>query len=586
MRSRFLRRFTSISANWRRSRESRCGMLADYAAIAEASANGRAGTAGALWTGGRRAGGRSFGGPRHDPDDRHRFSCARRHTRSIPMRNASCSSLGTPFRVRPILKAVSRESTATRPVPSRLPDDRFHYLVTELFRDWQGHHEHPAVVTVIGERWAPRSHEFRRPSAAQRSPFVFHDRSIPSRDGRCCTRSHRPDGPVPGARPFRRGGVGPIRTNEQTAVALGVRHSSEEGTFDVVVVVLGPAGLSAAVYGASEGLRTIVVDRETIGGQAGHELTHPQLSGLSARHRRCRALHRALGQAWSFGAERPRSPAGHRVRLRRRRSGSWSSLTAPQIGPAPLSAGHRGGLPAPGHPGLESLVGAGVFYGGGITEAQAMEGAHAYVIGAGNSAGQAAIHLARHAKRVTMIVRGGALGASMSDYLVKLIDAIRRSMCSSTPRSSMARGEGGWRVWCFATRPRATPGPYRRLRCSCSSAPSPTPSGCPQASSAIRMGSSSPARARRAAGRNGQPGHRFRSRPACPACSRPGTCGMARSSAWPPRSARAGSAFSWFTGTWPTSVPGDSPRLPQSAWPATIGSSASVRHGSVGHQCS
>lgn len=74
-------------------------------------------------------------------------------------------------------------------------------------------------------------------------------------------------------------------------------------------------------------------------------------------------------------------------------------------------------------PSLESLVGVGVFYGAGITEAQTMEGTHAYVVGAGNSAGQAAIHLAKHAEQVTMIVRGGALGASMSDYLVKLIDA-------------------------------------------------------------------------------------------------------------------------------------------------------------------
>ncbi len=76
-----------------------------------------------------------------------------------------------------------------------------------------------------------------------------------------------------------------------------------------------------------------------------------------------------------------------------------------------------------GIPSLEQLVGAGVFYGSGITEAQAMDGAHVYVVGAGNSAGQAAIHLARHADQVTILVRGGGLGASMSDYLVRLIDA-------------------------------------------------------------------------------------------------------------------------------------------------------------------
>jgi hypothetical protein len=128
-------------------------------------------------------------------------------------------------------------------------------------------HAQPAVVTVVGERWSPRSHEVR--DLLQRSGLSFEFHNADSHEGRGVPeRAACPTGPFPVLVRFD-GQVLTNPTNEEAAVALGARHSSEEGTFDLVVVGAGPAGLSAAVYGASEGLRTIVVDRETIGGQAG-----------------------------------------------------------------------------------------------------------------------------------------------------------------------------------------------------------------------------------------------------------------------------------------------------------------------------
>jgi thioredoxin reductase (NADPH) len=332
----------------------------------------------------------------------------------IPWGNRSAS--------KPILKAVSLgriDRYAT--LPSRFPDEEFHSLVTELLRDWQQkRQDHPTVVTVVGERWAARSHEFR--DLLQRSglPFVFH--ASDSDQGRALLQQvQRPDGPFPVLVRFD-GEVLTNPTNEQTAVALGVRHSSEEGTFDVVVVGAGPAGLSSAVYGASEGLRTIVVDRETIGGQAGTSSLIRNYLGFPLGIGGAELCSRALDQAWSFGAEtsvlRPatdvRRDGDDRVVVLADGTGIRTRAVVLATG----ASYQRLGVPS-----LESLVGAGVFYGGGITEAQAMEGAHVYVVGAGNSAGQAAVHLAKHADRVTVIVRGGALGASMSDYLVRLIDA-------------------------------------------------------------------------------------------------------------------------------------------------------------------
>jgi thioredoxin reductase (NADPH) len=191
---------------------------------------------------------------------------------------------------------------------------------------------------------------------------------------------------------------------------------------DVVIVGAGPAGLTAAVYAASEGLRTVVLEETVSGGQAGSSPMIRNYPGFAHGISGHELTRRACEQAWMFGAhmvfsqrcvELDRCGGDHIVRL----AGGHQIATRSVI-VAPGIAWRRLGVPR-----LEAMVGAGVFYGAAGSETRAMKGRDVLVVGAGNSAGQAALYLARHARQVTMLVRGDDLARSMSEYLIREIEA-------------------------------------------------------------------------------------------------------------------------------------------------------------------
>jgi thioredoxin reductase (NADPH) len=319
------------------------------------------------------------------------------------------------------LKAISAgQFDRYTTTPSRSPDEEFHSIIAEILRDWQRRQpEQRVIVTIVGEHWNARTAELRDLLARGGLPFRFHEAS--SDEGRALLQQvQRPAGPFPVMIRFD-GLVLTAPSNEQIAVALGVRHSFEEGIFDLVIVGAGPAGLSAAVYGASEGLRTIVVERETIGGQAGTSSMIRNYLGFPFGISGAELTNQALDQAWAFGTET--SVMRQAIDLRTEGHehvlvfSNKTEIVSRSIVLAMGASYQRLGIPS-----LEALVGAGVFYGGGITEAPLMEGLQVYVAGAGNSAGQAAVHLAKYAKQVTMLIRGSSLAASLSDYLVKDIE--------------------------------------------------------------------------------------------------------------------------------------------------------------------
>ena len=211
-------------------------------------------------------------------------------------------------------------------------------------------------------------------------------------------------------------------TSAQIIAAAGGSTRNDVDECDVVIVGAGPAGLTAAVYAASEGLETVVLEETVSGGQAGSSPMIRNYPGFPHGISGHELTRRACEQAWIFGAHMVFSQpvlgletAGD-ARIVRMADGH--QIAARTVIAAPGIAWRRLGMPR-----LEALVGSGVFYGAASSETQAMQDRDVFVVGAGNSAGQTALHLARRARQVTMLVRGDRLTQSMSEYLIREIEA-------------------------------------------------------------------------------------------------------------------------------------------------------------------
>ena len=314
--------------------------------------------------------------------------------------------------------------------PRAAPDEYFHRVLTEQLGDW-GRSNLPQsdVVSVVAEEWAPRSHELRELLGRNGVPFGFHPAGSPEGQRVLADAGAAGAGGVTGAGGKTRpvvvmfdGRVLVDPTNAEVAEALGVPIRPGGGRYDVAVIGAGPAGLAAAVYGASEGLSTVVLEPEAIGGQAGSSSMIRNYLGFPSGVSGGELAVRAYTQAQSFGAEyvygSPASglrPEGTELIVTLADGSEVRSQTAIV---ATGMAYRRLGIPA-----LDALAGAGVFYGAAATEARAMKDREVYVVGGANSAGQAAVHLARYAARVTVLVRGHSLADSMSDYLIREIDS-------------------------------------------------------------------------------------------------------------------------------------------------------------------
>ena len=417
------------------------------------------------------------------------------------------------------------------------PEEELYPVVEDLLNTWEaGASLEAGGVRVVGHRFSRDSHDLRDFLARNRVPASWMD---VERDGEA-----RELLKVVGVEEDRLpvvlledGTVMERPTVLELAERLGVAGQPAQDHYDLVIVGGGPAGLAAAVYGASEGLRTVMVEREAPGGQAGQSSRIENYLGFPNGLSGSDLARRATDQARRLGAEL--LTVQDAVGLRAEGAGRIVELT----GGGELSANCV--LVASGvsyrqldAPGFAELTGAGIYYGAALAEARSCSDQHVVIIGGANSAGQAAVHFSGHAGQVTMLVRGTGLERSMSHYLIEqLARAAERRRSGPTPRRWPPRART---ATCGGSGYAVRTAPSRRstsTRASCSSAPRRAPTGSRAWWRATSTASSSPApTSSRTAGRSSATPTRWR--PACPASSSPVTCVRARSSASPARSAR------------------------------------------------
>jgi thioredoxin reductase (NADPH) len=305
--------------------------------------------------------------------------------------------------------------------PERPGDEYFHRMIAEFIYDWaKAHRPVFAEIRLVGEQWSARSHELR--DILNRNGILHEFHAADTEEGRRLLARFGKDSARFPVVILYDGQVLEDPSNSELVDAFGINRELDRRSFDLVIVGAGPAGLAAAVYGASEGLSTLIVEREAIGGQAGTSSLIRNYLGFPWGIGGAELAKRATEQAWWFGAVFRFMREATSLRPKGRELSVTLSDGTEVTGRAVVLATgvsyRRLGVAS-----LEELVGTGVFYGAAVTEAKAMTGQEVYVVGGANSAGQAATHLSEYASHVTLVVRGRSLTTSMSDYLIKEIEA-------------------------------------------------------------------------------------------------------------------------------------------------------------------
>ncbi len=304
------------------------------------------------------------------------------------------------------------------------PETNLYPVLDDLLDDWRAHYRPPfGGLRVVGYRWSPASHAVKDFLGRNSFPYEWID--LTNRDGdadmqRLLSNELKDAASFPVVL-FPDGSRIERPTPALLADRLGLRTSAGTSFYDLLIVGGGPAGLAAAVYGASEGLKTALVEAEAPGGQAGMSSRIENYLGFPSGLSGGDLARRALTQAKRFGVEIISPQNGVSLRLedpyRIVKLGDGSEISCHALLIATGLAWRKLDVP-----GLDRLTGTGVYYGAALTEAISCRDEHVFVVGGANSAGQAAIHFSQYASRVTMVVRADSLAKSMSRYLIDQIE--------------------------------------------------------------------------------------------------------------------------------------------------------------------
>ena len=323
--------------------------------------------------------------------------------------------------------------------PWNPPEERLYPVLNDLLDDWFASFR-PAFegIRVIGNRWSPQSHDMKDFLARNQVPYQWLDIELSEEAQKLAAFANCDRLTLPLVL-FSDGSSLVQPSIAAVAEKVGLRTQAEKPFYDLIIVGGGPAGLAAAVYGASEGLHTVMIEREAPGGQAGTSSRIENYLGFPSGLSGSDLARRAVTQARRFGVEilSPQEVTGMRVedpyRFITLSDGSEVSCHALILA---LGVSWR----RLNVPGLDRLTGAGVYYGAAQTEALTCQGEDVYIIGGANSAGQAAMYFSKYARQVTLLVRGESLTKSMSQYLIEQIAETPNIIVQ--PHSSVIEAKG------------------------------------------------------------------------------------------------------------------------------------------------
>jgi thioredoxin reductase (NADPH) len=300
------------------------------------------------------------------------------------------------------------------------PEEKLYPILDDLLADWQSGYRPPFEgIRIVGHRWSPPTHELKDFLARNQVPYQYLDVEL-NPDAQSLLQQLELASPQLPILVLPDGEVLTLPKPADVAERIGLQRRAGQEFYDLAIVGGGPGGLAAAVYGASEGLRTVLIEKHSPGGQAGTSSRIENYLGFPSGVSGGELARRATAQARRFGVEilAPQEAAGVRLegpyRILQLADGSeiacHALVVAVGLDYQKLEV-----------PGAEQLTGAGVYYGASLTESSSCSLQPIFIVGAGNSAGQAAIYLAQQASQVTLLVRGDSLEAKMSQYLVSRI---------------------------------------------------------------------------------------------------------------------------------------------------------------------